>query len=196
MHNLGLCVNTVNTITFNSNPNNISNNKKQSISSAEKNPVTRKGEAMNLIKATFVAGLGIGARLLFEIFDGDFVFETASEQGEKLAKKARKNASSSKLALLTIGATGALIVAGISGFALLYTMYKAPKIAYDSKVNSFKKGKEMDVYIKSNEAEKELYTQLGKKAANSTPDDKERLKEQYMQMQMAKNQVPDFIKLK
>ena len=46
------------------------------------NPISRKGETLNLIKATFLGGLALGIRLLGEIFDGDFVFETA----EKVAK--------------------------------------------------------------------------------------------------------------
>jgi len=89
-----------------------------------------------------------------------------------------------------------LTAALISGFALLYTLFNAPKIAYNSKVNTFKKSKEMDVYIKANEAERELYTQLDEKAKNSTPEEKEQLKTQYMQMKNAKNQVPDFVQLK
>ena len=98
--------------------------------------------------------------------------------------------------LKSVGIFIALIAAAISGFALLYTAFNAPKISYNSKVNAFKKGKEMDVYIKANEAERELYTQLDVKAKNSTPEEKEQLKTQYMQMRNAKNQVPDFVQLK
>ena len=75
-------------------------------------------------------------------------------------------------------------------------MLNAPKIAYNSKVNTFKKSKEMDVYIKANEAEKSIYTQMNEKAKSADQDEKDKLKEQYQQMRIAKNQVPDFIKLK
>ena len=52
----------------------------------------------------------------------------------------------------------------------------------------------MDVYIKGNEVEKELYTQMNEKAKNATAEEKAKLQTQYMQMQMAKNRVPDFVK--
>ena len=54
----------------------------------------------------------------------------------------------------------------------------------------------MDVYIKGNEAEKELYTQMNNKAKTATDEEKEKLRMQYAQMQMAKNTIPDFIKSK
>ena len=54
----------------------------------------------------------------------------------------------------------------------------------------------MDVYIKGNNIEKELYTQMNEKAKQATSEEKEKLRQQYMQMQMAKNKVPDFIKNK
>lgn len=54
----------------------------------------------------------------------------------------------------------------------------------------------MDVYTKSNEAEKELYTQLDEKAQSSSPEEKEQLKEQYLKLKNAKNQTPDFVNVK
>ena len=85
-------------------------------------------------------------------------------------------------------------MAFIGGFALLYTLFKAPDINYKGNVNAFKKGKDMDVYIKGNSAEKEIYTQMNEKAKNASPEEKAKLKEQYMLMQKAKNRVPDFAK--
>ena len=73
-------------------------------------------------------------------------------------------------------------------------MYKAPKIAYDTKINTFSKTKDMDVYIKGNEIEKDLYSQMNEQAKSATDAEKEKLKEQYLVMQTAKNRVPDFIK--
>ena len=52
----------------------------------------------------------------------------------------------------------------------------------------------MDVYIKGNEAEREILTQMNEKAQNADDKEKAKLKEQYLQMQMAKNRVPDFVK--
>lgn len=193
MHKLSLSVSPLNIISFKANPQKVSGQKR---SNGNENPISRKGETMNLIKATFIAGLGIGLRLLFEIFDGDFVFETAGKQGKKMVDKSRNSASAAKKQLLTVGAAGALIAAGISGFALLYTLYKAPKIAYDSKVNTFKKSKEMDVYIKSNEAEQNIYSQMSEQAKIADDEQRDKLKGQFMQMQKAKNKVPDFIQFK
>ena len=103
--------------------------------------------------------------------------------------------SKNKKALLAVGAWAGLIAAFIGGFAILYTLFKAPKINYEGNVNAFKKGKDMDVYVKGNSVEKELYTQMNEKAKQANEEEKAKLKEQYMQMKMAKNRVPDFVKL-
>ncbi len=170
---------------------------------ADENPISRKGETMNLIKATFIGGLAIGARLFFELIDdGDFVFEKLGDFSARTADKRTKELEKAKKdirgrrAMYGIGAFVALLAAGLCGFALLYTAYNAPKIAYESKVNAFKKGKEMDVYVKANSAERELYEQLDKKAQGSTKEEREALKEQYLKLSNAKNQVPDYVKLK
>ena len=95
---------------------------------------------------------------------------------------------------LGIGAFGGLLAMFVGGFALLYTLFKAPNIHYNGKVNAYQKGKDMDVYIKGNDTEKEIYTQMNEKAKSATAEEKAKLQEQYMQMQMAKNRVPDFVK--
>lgn len=64
---------------------------------------------------------------------------------------------------------------------------------YDGKVNAFKKGKDMDVYVKSNKVEKHLYDQMNDKAKEATPEEKEKLKQQYLKLKAAKNQTPDFV---
>lgn len=181
------------------------------ITLGDDNPISRKGEVMNLIKTTFVAGLALGGYLLAELMeDGEFVIDSIIEYSKKIAntdskkeaeklkqqlENKKKEAQNNKF-FKSVGIFVALVAAAISGFALLYTAFNAPKIAYNSKVNTFTKSKEMDVYIKANEAERELYTQLDKKAQNATPEEKEQLKTQYMQMRNAKNQVPDFVQLK
>lgn len=175
------------------------------------NPISRKGEVVNLIKTTFVGGLLLGGRLLFEILDdGDFLIDSVENYSKKLSKakhpseikklktelNEKKKLAKTQTALHGIGAFIALLAAGLSGFALLYTILNAPKIAYKSKVNTFQKGKEMDVYIKANEAERELYTQLDEKAQNSSQEEKDNLKTQYLMMQNAKNRPPEFVKIK
>ncbi len=157
------------------------------------NPITKGGEKALLIKGTFVAGLGLGARLLFELMDGDFLFEVLGKKAEKINRK-NKGLTENKRILTGLGIAVGLVMMFIGGFAGLYTLFKAPKINYDGKVNAFKKGKDMDVYIKGNNVEKELYTQMNEKAKTADNDEKTKLQEQYMQMKMAKNKVPDFIK--
>lgn len=161
----------------------------------DKNPITKGGEKALLVKGTFVAGLGLGARLLLELMDGDFVVETLGKKAEKINQK-NKGLSQNKRLLTGLGIWAGLIMMFIGGFAGLYTLFKAPKINYDGNVNAFKKGKDMDVYIKGNKVEKELYTQMNEKAKTANSEEKAKLQTQYMQMQAAKNRVPDFVKLK
>ena len=183
--------------------------KLQTPKTEDKNPISRKGEAMKLIGATFLGGLVLAGKLILELAEnGDFLVEIFSKKAEKIAKekgkqvnkeeilKQAKKQVKDKRTLNTIGAFVGLVAAFFAGFALLYTAFNAPKIAYESKVNAFQKSKEMDVYTKSNTAERELYTQLDEKAKNSDAEEKEQLKEQYLKLKNAKNQVPDFVKLK
>ena len=160
----------------------------------DKNPISRAGETMNLLKATFLGGLVLGARLLFELFDGDFLFETAGKGANRLINGAGGSAKSTSQFLRTCGGAVGLIVAGISGFAILYTMLNAPKIAYESKINTVRKRQETDVYIQANKAEKEIYNEINKRAENADEDEKQKLRENYQTMRLAKNNVPDFLK--
>lgn len=161
---------------------------------SNENPISKKGEKALLAKATFLGGLAVGGRLLFELIDGDFLVDDLASGAEKIVNKQHRNASKNKKILLTLGAMAGLIGIFIGGFALLYTALNAMKINYNGNVNAFKKGKDMDVYIKGNKIEKEIYTKMNDKAKNAPAEDKAKLKEQYMQMQAAKNRVPDFVK--
>ena len=173
----------------------------------DENPISRNGETMNLIKGTFLCGLAVGGKLLLELVDnGDFVVESianASDKKQPLDMKEfannlekKYNANKGKRAMYAIGAFVSITAALLCGFAILYTAFNTPKIVYQSKINTFKKSKEMDVYIKANEAERELYTQLDSKAKEADSEEKEHLKEQYLLLKNAKNQVPDFVNLK
>ena len=68
----------------------------------DNNPISKTGEKAKLTKAAFVAGLGLGAKLLFEVLDGDFVVDTLGDQAEKIVSKQHKNAN--KKLLLALGA--------------------------------------------------------------------------------------------
>ena len=167
---------------------------KPGASNTSKNPISKSGERSQLILGTFLAGLGFGGKMLMELLDGDFAIEHLFNAGEKVADKNFKNASLNKRFVAGLGASIGLVGLFIAGMALLYTVYKAPKIAYDSKINTFTKSKDMDVYIKGNEIEKDLYTQMNDKAKVATDEEKAKLKEQYLVMQKAKNKIPDFVK--
>lgn len=169
--------------------------KLQSDKNSVSNPISQNGEKALLVKGTFVAGLGLGARLLFELMDDGFVVDELGKKAAKINKKTNSNLSPMKKAISGLGIWAGLIMMFIGGFAMLYTIFNAPKIKYNSKVNAFTKSKDMDVYIKGNEAEKEILTQMNDKAKNADENEKAKLKEQYIQMQMAKNRVPDFVKL-
>ena len=176
------------------------------------NPISRKGEVMKLVATTFVGGLVLAGKLIFELAEnGDFILDTfarkaknntngnANKNSDALLEEAKqevKKEVKNKKILQTVGAFAGLVAAFFAGFALLYTAFNAPKIAYESKVNAFKKSQEMDVYIKSNEVEKELYTQLDEKAKQADSQDKVQLEEQYLKLKNAKNEVPDFVNLK
>lgn len=161
---------------------------------SDKNPISKTGEKTNLAVATFVGGLSLGARLLFELFDDGFVIEDLGKAAETYVNKNHKGLKGAKKEWFIVGTALSFIGAAIGGIALLYTLYKAPKINYEGNINAFKKGKDMDVYIKGNEVEKEILTQMNEKAESADEQEKQKLKEQYMKMQMAKNQLPDFIK--
>ena len=165
------------------------------VDSLSQNPISKTGERMNLVKATFAGGLAVGLRLLAEIWDSQFLIDTAGDIGEKLVEKNKKNLTPNKKLLLTLGATAGIVAAGVSAFALLYTIFNAPKIAYDGKVNAFQKSKDMDVYIKGNEIEKELYTDLAEKSKNASDVEKRELAQQYLLLKSGKNKLPDFIKM-
>ena len=53
----------------------------------------------------------------------------------------------------------------------------------------------MDVYIKGNAVEQELYNQMNEKAKTATQQDKAKLNAQYAKLKAAKNVVPAFVKL-
>ena len=158
--------------------------------SRNENPISRTGEVFDMIKTTFVGGLGLSIALLLNWCELDSEPEkTASAIYENVTKKIKD-----KNILIKIGASVSAVAAGVCGMALLYTIFKAPKIAYESKVKTYKKEKEMDVYIKANNSEAMLYEQLADKAKHSTTKQEQaELKNQFAQLSIAKNQLPDFI---
>ncbi|MBS4759299.1 MAG: hypothetical protein KHX03_01205 [Clostridium sp.] len=165
----------------------------------DKNPIKKNGERANAILATAVAGLYFGVRLLAAIADdGDgaqFVGEMAGKVSRKIQRKLLQPGEKLSFAQ-KIGGPIAVIAGFVAAMALLYTIFNAPKAMYNAKINTFKKTKEMDVYIKGNAVETELYNQMNEKAKNATKEEKECLGIQYAKLKAAKNVVPDFVRLK
>ena len=162
-------------------------------SNKDNNPISKTGEKAKLVKATFIAGLGLGGSCLAELADGDTIAEIFGNNAERIVNKQKRQVSTNKKLMLTFGVFVGLIAAFIGGVALLYTIFKAPNINYNGNINAFKKRKDMDIYIKGNKIEKELYDQMNEKAKNASQEEKVKLKEQYVQMQTAKNKIPDFV---
>lgn len=162
----------------------------------DKNPISKTGERETLLKGVALTGLGVGARALWWLFEEGFEFESIYKAGSKIVDKNRKDVTGSKKELLKLGAFGALTIGFVAGIAAIYTLYKTPEVMYKGKVNAFVKGKDMDVYTKSNKIEVSLYDQMNEKAKNATPEEKEVLKQQYLKLRAAKNQTPDFVNVK
>ncbi|MDD3437022.1 MAG: hypothetical protein PHC64_07730 [Candidatus Gastranaerophilales bacterium] len=156
---------------------------------SDKNPISKTGERANLLKATAITGLGVGAKSLVYIIEDGWIFEHFWDWSEKLGKKDKK-------AWAHLGAFGAVVAGFIAGVAALYTIYKTPDIMYKGNINAFVKGNDMDVYIKGNEVEKELYNQMNAKAKNATDEEKQAISQQYLKLKAAKNQVPDSVQTK
>lgn len=160
----------------------------------DKNPINKLGERETLLKATVIGGLGVGARALWYLFEEGFVWEELGEMGAKIVDKNKPNVKGAKKGLLYFGAWAALAGGFIAAVAAVYTIYKTPNIMYEGKINAFTKGKDMDVYIKGNKVERELYDQMNEKAKKATKEEKEKLSQQYLKLKTAKNPIPDFIK--
>lgn len=159
----------------------------------DKNPISKSGERANLIKATLVAGLAFGARALLWLYEEGFIGEGLWNVGSKLSDKTHPGAKGGKRALLHIGGFLAVTAGFIAGVAAIYTAVKTPEAMYDGKINAFKKGKDMDLYVKGNDVEKHLYDQMNDKAKDATAEEKKELSEQYLKLKAAKNQTPDFV---
>ena len=113
--------------------------------------------------------------------DDGFVVDKLGEKAAKINKR-NKGLSPAKQVISGLGIWLGLIMIAIGGFAALYTLFMAPKINYKGNVNAFTKSKEMDVYIKGNEVEKELYTQMNEKAKTADEEEKAKLQEQYLKI--------------
>lgn len=161
--------------------------------SDDKNPISKRGEEATLLKATVLAGLGVGGRALWWLCDEGFMFDILGNAGTKIVDKNAKLEGKPPSAGKYLGAWLALTLGFVAAVAAVYTLYKTPEIVYQGKVNAFKKGKDMDVYVKGNKVERELYEQMNEKAKVASFEEKKKLAVQYLKLRAAKNQMPDFI---
>lgn len=173
-------------------PIKFSSSKKEETNNAEyKNPINSKLEYLSAIVATISAGFVFSLRVLFELF-GDFNMDINLD---KLEKKPGKNflnkifpPNMNPLAKALIGLAG---IIGILSTA--YCIVKLPKNLYNTKVETFKKKQEMDVYVRANSTEKKLTEKVDKEAQTTGTQEKQDLATEYLKLKSAKNNVPYFI---
>lgn len=161
--------------------------------SDDNNPISKRGEEATLVKATVVAGLALGGRALLWICEEGSVFDMLVDKSFDYGKDIDKIAPKTGGAGKSLAVFAALTAGFVAAVALVYTIFKTPEIVYQSNVNAFKKGKDMDVYVKGNKVERELYEQMNDKAKNASFEEKKKLAVQYLKLRAAKNQLPDFI---
>ena len=80
----------------------------------------------------------------------------------------------------------------MGAIAGIYTLVKTPEILYNGKVSAHKKGKDMDVYIKTNALQKDLYEEMNNKALSANNEEKKVLSQQYFKLNAAQGSPPNF----
>lgn len=168
-------------------------NTKKAEKNDDANPISKLGEEATLFKATAIAGLALGGRLLLMLCEDGTVLDALSDKSFKFGNKGNKHLPNANNSSKSLAIFAALTVGFVIAVAAIYTLFKTPEIVYQGKVNAFKKGKDMDVYVKGNKVERELYEQMNDKAKNATFEEKKKLAIQYLKLRAAKNQLPDFI---
>lgn len=138
----------------------------------EQNPISYGKEAFIAVIGLLIVLLCFLGQCYADIFlDNNIV-------GDLSAKEPFKNRMLSSLGLF-----------GVVFLALL------PLTIYNSRQKTFKKEKDMDVYIKANSAEKTIFEKIDQRASNESLTQKEQqdLKSNFAKMSAAKQQVPKSI---
>lgn len=159
----------------------------------DKNPIKKSLEQLDAIRATITAGISAGVYALYYLNKEGFAFDTIFDTGLKIAQKNESKTKKALIPLMYLGSVALVFAGFVAVIAAAYTAFNAPKALYKGKVDAFKKEKEMDLYIKGNKVEKELYNQMNEAAKNANPEEKKQLAIQYAKLKAAKNVVPDFV---
>lgn len=165
------------------------------------NPINSGFEYLTAVKATLLAGLAFTARLAFEFLEyGDFnMFDTfkskpkVTEQQrilEELGLIQKKVAKKSMNPALKFTLLATSFVALSTG---LYCAFALPKNLNKTRIETFKKKKEMDVYLRANSAEKHLSERIIQEAKTADELQKAGLTKDLMTLKMSKNDVPSFV---
>lgn len=147
-----------------------------------KNPINPKMEYLTATLATISAGFGFALYVIGDMAD-DVDFSNISK---KAGKKFLPNAHP----LIRVAVA---LLAAIGTLSALYCAVKLPKNLYKTKVETYKKQKEMDVYVRTNNTEKKLTERIDENAKNANSDEKQQLATDYIKLKSAKNNIPYFI---
>lgn len=178
------------------NPDNIVNNKSSVSNKNAENPISKKGEKVVLFSGALISAMGVILKGLYKISSEDTdgsLNKSFNKFINKIIDKKSPNVKGEKRDVMFIGTS--LLVLGliVIGGGILNVITKAPKLNYEGNINAFKKSKEMDAYIKGNNAEVELYNQMNERAKSTfDPQERQKLYSSYMLLQNAKNIPPNW----
>lgn len=170
--------------------NNISKNKE------DENPISKKGEKVVLFSGALISSMGAILKIMYNLTKDDtegYWNKKFDKFVDKIIDKKNPNIKGKKRHIMHIGTSLLIFGLIVVGGAILSVITKAPKLNYEGDINTFKKTKEMDAYIKGNKAEVELYNQMNERAKNTfDPIERQKLYSSYMMLQNAKNIPPSW----
>lgn len=145
-----------------------------------KNPIIPGFEYLDATKATVLAGVGAAARALFWLYDADFVEELNKTKSLNLGgREINLGEKHRGLKLLS------LICIAIGG---LYFLTHLPKNLYNKKKEVFHKKNQWNEYNRVNEAEKNLFATIDKKAQAANAQERQKLAQDWLKLKTARQE--------
>lgn len=188
----GICPSFGNNSVIKNNKTNNNNN----IKNKEDNPISKKGEKVVLFSGAIISSMGAIIKIIYNLTKDDsegYWSEKFNKFVDKIIDKKNPNIKGKKRQIMHIGTSILVLGLIVVGGAILSVITKAPKLNYEGDINTFKKTKEMDAYIKGNKAEVELYNQMNERAKSTfDPIERQKLYSSYMMLQNAKNIPPSW----